>query len=213
MHNDGIRQSKGSGFTIVELLIVIVVVAILAAITITAFNGIQQRARNNARISSAVAITKAIDAYTIQTGAALPVPVCVPTGGTDYSGDGIPDCSTLSSSSGRWSEKATFNTALANAGFTNFSYAGGDVTGTDGTKYGGVAITYGSSNRGMNGTLQPNFVYFWLEGVNQDCTSSYSVKNDSTNPDTLYWIVPGKNYSTSNGVTVCAFTVKHHSSI
>lgn len=34
------------GFTIVDLLIVIVVIAILAAITIVAFNGIQQRARN-----------------------------------------------------------------------------------------------------------------------------------------------------------------------
>ena len=34
-----------AGFTIVELLIVIVVIAILAAITIVAFNGIQDRAR------------------------------------------------------------------------------------------------------------------------------------------------------------------------
>ena len=33
-----------SGFTIVELLIVIVVIAILAAITIVAYNGIQERA-------------------------------------------------------------------------------------------------------------------------------------------------------------------------
>ncbi len=33
------------GFTIVELLIVIVVIGILAAITIVSFNGIQERAR------------------------------------------------------------------------------------------------------------------------------------------------------------------------
>ena len=206
-------KNKQSGFTIVELLIVIVVIAILASITIVAFNGIQQRARNNARISSAVAITKAIDAYTIQTGANIPVPVCVPTGGKDYSGDAIPDCSTVSISTGRWSEKSVFNTALSDAGFTNFSYPAGEVTGADGTKYAGVAITYGSSDRGINGTLQPNFVYFWLEGTNQDCTSSYSVGSNSTNPDHLYWIVPAKFYGSSNGVTVCAFTVKHYSSI
>ena len=38
-------QQSRSGFTIVELLIVIVVIGILAAITIVAFNGIQSRAR------------------------------------------------------------------------------------------------------------------------------------------------------------------------
>ena len=41
-------KSPRSGFTIVELLIVIVVIAILAAITIVAFNGIQERARASA---------------------------------------------------------------------------------------------------------------------------------------------------------------------
>jgi len=51
------------GFTIVELLIVIVVIAILAAISIVAFNGIQTRAEN-AKTTNAVAdYTKALMAY------------------------------------------------------------------------------------------------------------------------------------------------------
>jgi prepilin-type N-terminal cleavage/methylation domain-containing protein len=39
-------KNKQSGFTIVELLIVIVVIGILAAITIVAYNSVQNRARN-----------------------------------------------------------------------------------------------------------------------------------------------------------------------
>lgn len=42
------RTQKQKGFTIVELLIVVVVIAILAAITIVAYNGIQSRSKESA---------------------------------------------------------------------------------------------------------------------------------------------------------------------
>jgi type IV pilus assembly protein PilA len=50
-----IHRSKQTGFTIVELLIVVVVIAILAAITIVSFNGIQARA-NQAKIDSDISV-------------------------------------------------------------------------------------------------------------------------------------------------------------
>ena len=57
------KHSKQSGFTIVELLIVIVVIAILAAITIVAYNGIQQRAKTSSAASAADNLDKKAEAY------------------------------------------------------------------------------------------------------------------------------------------------------
>lgn len=54
---------KNKGFTLVELLIVIVVIAILAAITIIAYNGIQQRAHTSGQKTAASTLHKKVEAY------------------------------------------------------------------------------------------------------------------------------------------------------
>lgn len=61
-------KRTGSGFTIVELLIVIVVIAILAAITIVSYNGIIDRARNTELLARVDAYTKAFQLYATQNG-------------------------------------------------------------------------------------------------------------------------------------------------
>ena len=48
MANRASRTTIYNGFTIVELLIVVVVIAILAAITIVSYNGISNRAKSSA---------------------------------------------------------------------------------------------------------------------------------------------------------------------
>ena len=52
---------KRSGFTIVELLIVIVVIAILAAITVVAYNGIQERANSSKAKADLSQLAKAMN--------------------------------------------------------------------------------------------------------------------------------------------------------
>ena len=62
---------RPDGFTIVELLIVIVVIAILAAITVVAFNGIQDRARNSSIQTDLTNFAKKIEMAKIDTADGL----------------------------------------------------------------------------------------------------------------------------------------------
>ncbi len=57
------KWARQAGFTIVELLIVIVVIAILASITVVAYNGIQQRARDSRRAQDIAVIQKALNIH------------------------------------------------------------------------------------------------------------------------------------------------------
>lgn len=62
------KNSRQAGFTIVELLIVIVVIAILAALTIVTFGGVRDRAANTRIESQVNAIQKTIEMYKIDNG-------------------------------------------------------------------------------------------------------------------------------------------------
>lgn len=208
-----------SGFTIVELLIVIVVVAILAAISIVAYTGIQDRAQNAAKIQSAQQIAKAYDAAIVQRGINLGThaPYCLPTGLPDISGDGVADCG-ITAVDGPYDrmEKAAANAMLQGAGLVNLSFPDTEVTGTNGRKYRGIQVTYGSGQYGVDGVHQPFFLYFFLKGENQDCSSGYSIAQNVGNDNVanpLFTYKKGQRYSSSNGITICAYTIRHPSSL
>lgn len=95
------------GFTIVELLIVIVVIAILAAITILAYNGIQQRARNDQVIAGVQQYIKAISLYAAAKGQ-FPI-----TTGDTCLGANYPSNQCWVGTNGNRTVNTTFDTNLA----------------------------------------------------------------------------------------------------
>lgn len=80
-------KNKQTGFTIIELLVVIVVIGILAAIVLVAYSGIQQRAHNSAIVSGVDAYQKALLQYSVDNQAyplAIGVSACL---GAGYAGN------------------------------------------------------------------------------------------------------------------------------
>ena len=149
-------RHKNHGFTIVELLIVIVVIAILAAITIVAFNGVQQRAKNSAKLSTVESIIKLIELYRSEYGT-YPVTstYCTTTDNkcVNWNGDSIT------------SNNSTLMSALGSYG--NVPAASGDDTA--GSWY-GITYMYSSAGWMFNGSPNPFILMFFLDGTNQDCT-------------------------------------------
>lgn len=66
------RQRAAAGFTIVELLIVIIVIGILASISIVSYNGVQRRAQDVRRQDDLNNVEALIAAYATQHGGVYP---------------------------------------------------------------------------------------------------------------------------------------------
>lgn len=75
------RKPDQSGFTLVELLIVVIILAILAAIVIPQFSGASTDAKESALDADLSALRSAIELYKVQHGSNYPGSVAT-TGGT-----------------------------------------------------------------------------------------------------------------------------------
>lgn len=100
-------RKSTSGFTIVELLVVIVVIGILAAITIVSYNGIQQRARVAIAQLDLSNLAKRLELFRIDTGA-YPSVVVSPTYSMDDMANVLKDTKLYADTRGGAGTKKSF---------------------------------------------------------------------------------------------------------
>lgn len=158
------KRYLNQGFTIVELLIVIVVIAILAALVISSYNGVQIKARNTKTVAAVEAWAKAIHLYHADTDN-WPVFWSCLGDTTTYDGNG--QCWNATT----WTVQTSFLTAMR-------SYLGGSFPQPDTTDI----DPSNSPKRGAlyypHTTLGP-VIYFTQAGVNS-CPKIGGLTNYST---------------------------------
>lgn len=164
----------------------IVVIGILAAITIVAYNGIQQRATNNAITSAATQSIRAIQAYIAANGVypGAASSCLTPTTGCVYGGTTV-------------ATNSTVNGNIASIGsLTETVPLSGHSTDR------GISYHY-SSGFTFNGNAQPVRVYYWIKGAAQKCGAP-NVTNSGANAATTSTL----GYTTQNGIaTLCIVSI------
>jgi prepilin-type N-terminal cleavage/methylation domain-containing protein len=173
--------AKQKGFTIVELLIVIVVVGILAAITIVAYNGIQARASDSRMRSISGQLTKAVGLWNADSSTA-------PKGG--WSSTIAFDGTNCSDGSGGWVVKGVYACSLEDILLGKGLIPPGLITGAPKNK------NYASGSDGRYSfmfypcTGTNRFALYWyLESPSSDDTSNLTAIESSgcpTSPRTTY---------------------------
>lgn len=163
-------------FTIVELLIVVVVIAILAAITVVAYTGIQNRAYNSAMISAARSTVGLVSAY-VAANDSYPSTASILCATTDNVCNNHSATTVTASNS-------DLMTALRTVGTPAASAPSGNAGGRFGVSY------YYRGGSTWNGSPQPVYIYYVLRGTNTNCglsnistdanPSSYSAMSTSS---------------------------------
>lgn len=188
-------KKSTSGFTIVELLIVIVVIAILAAISIVAYTGMQQRAQNTAVINAASSTIRLVQSY-LATEGTYPLPVVGTTVLCITTDSGCRDASVERTAN------SVFDQNIATVGQPPRSVP---VSGDN--RYGITATYWPAAGIAPDG---PFYLTYYLQGTSQQCglsgvlnagISGYSTtgytNNDSGGSGKTQCIihVPGPAYS------------------
>lgn len=139
---------RPKGFTIVELLIVIVVIAILAAIVTAAYNGVQQKARDSVRSTDIANVQRAIEMYYADNAVYPQI-----AGGVDNTGYALSSLSSILVPQYIRAIPSDPNTKL-----TNYQY----VRGTGGNAY-GIRISYEAQTPCHKGMYNTGLTWWGLQ--------------------------------------------------
>lgn len=190
----GMTKSR-SGFTLVEIMAVIVIIAILATVTLVTYNGVTTRARTTQTVSAAEQWVKAILVYRARNGALPPNSTCL---GSSYNYNydnlgvsGVGQCRQSGASFGIVSDSTTL-TSLA-------TYITGNPTPAMITAYNSSTSWYRGLYFYRNGTDQNGYLTFVVEGGASSCPSALS-NITLTSSDTQ-----------TNGNTACAYSLGSYS--
>lgn len=130
VHTNIKSRIKERGFTIVELLIVIVVIAILATITIVAYSGITSRANTTKAQTNAANVQKVLESFNANRGS-YPLTITEITGYGGTAGDSsrLPSGITVLRGPGGTMTSGAFPaTGTAPAGLANILNSAGVIT-------------------------------------------------------------------------------------
>lgn len=155
-------KEQQHGFTIVELLIVIVVIGILAAITIVAFNGVQSRAKNTSIENTASAYRKTLAAYVAEKG---DYPVVGGSGCLGRAADYPSGCFNATASATMETQLGTILTSLPTPDTTCFAMYGGCRRGLS-YYYRPSSVT---PDWTVDGVVHRYYMFYFL-GENGRCT-------------------------------------------
>lgn len=179
-----IRRSY-DGFTIVELLIVMVVIGILVSITTVSFSGVRDRARNVRTASGVNSYQKVLAGYLAVHGTypSFSGAVCVGSGYADHNGDSIGDCGDIGSGE-MVSENTGFNTQLQDITASLPQVNDAEVPTTfSGNPWAGATLTRWTEFR-VDGAVRPYFMKYMLSGSDKDCGPGVvSVRSGGVYPD------------------------------
>lgn len=162
---------KKEGFTIVELLIVVVVIAILAAITIVAYNGITSRANASAAEAGVNQAVKKLGLYSVDNADGFPSTLAG-AGVTTTNGVTYQYSVNTNTTPQGYCVTATSN-GVSYYVANNYTYTGG---GSTNTISGGAPVAGACPGQGTNGTMVNNLSLNPNVEVN---TSGYSGPNSS----------------------------------